>query len=54
MLTRTLVLKVMNNGRKFLTDREIIDRIAKQIESLRCAIEILDSSELTTAKFHKT
>ena len=34
MLIRTLVLKVINNDRKFLTNRQITDRIAKQIELL--------------------
>ena len=32
MLIRTFVLKVIKNGRKFLTDHEIMDRIAEQIE----------------------
>ena len=32
MLIRTLVLKVINNDRKFLTNHQITDRIAKQIE----------------------
>ena len=32
MLIETFVLKVINNDRKSLTDHEIIDRIAEQIE----------------------
>ena len=34
MLILTLVLKVINNERKFLTNHEIIDRTAEQIESV--------------------
>ena len=34
MLIRTSVLKVINNNRKIVTDHEIIDRIAEQIESV--------------------
>ena len=33
-MDRTLVLKVIYNDRKFLTDHEIIDLIAEQIESM--------------------
>ena len=34
MLILTLALKVINNDRKFLTNHEIIDRTAEQIESV--------------------
>ena len=34
MLTRKLVLKAINNEWKILTDHKIIDRIAKQTESV--------------------
>ena len=34
MLIRTFVLKVINNERNILTDHEITDRIAEQIESV--------------------
>ena len=56
MLIRTFVLMVINNDRKSLTDHEIIDRIAEQIESaitqVLQRIEILDSSDpkLTAGK----
>ena len=48
MVIQTFVLKVINNIRKTLTDHEIIDCIAEKIESV---IKIVDSSELTAAKF---
>ena len=34
MLIRTFVLKVINNERKILTNNEVIDCIAEQIESV--------------------
>ena len=34
MLTRTFVLKVLNNDWKILTHHEIIDRIAEQVKSV--------------------
>ena len=34
LLIETFVLKVTNNGRKILTNHEIIDHIAEQIESV--------------------
>ena len=34
MPIQTFVLTVINNERKILTDHEIIDRIAEQIESV--------------------
>ena len=34
MLIRTFVAKIINNDRKLLTDHEIIDRTAEQIESV--------------------
>ena len=34
MLIWTFVLKVINNDRKLLTDHEIVDCIAEQIESV--------------------
>ena len=34
MLTRTFVLKVLNNNWKILTHHEIIDRIAEQVKSV--------------------
>ena len=34
MFFRTFVLKVINNDRKFLTDHEIVDHIAEEIESV--------------------
>ena len=37
MLIRTFVLKVTNNERKKLTHHGIIDRIAEQTKSLKCA-----------------
>ena len=48
ILIQTIVLKVINNKIKILTDHEIIDCIAEKIESV---IKIVDSSELTAAKF---
>ena len=50
MLIRTFVLKVINNERKILTHREIIDPIAGKIVSLQ-RIKIVHSSKLTVAKF---
>ena len=50
MLIRTFVLKVINNERKTLTHREIIDPIAGKIVSLQ-RIKIVHSSKLTVAKF---
>ena len=52
---RTFVLKVINNERKILTHHEIIDRIAEKVVSvitqLCKELKIVDSSELTVAKF---
>ena len=48
MLIRRFILKVINNKRRILTRHEIIDRIAEQIVQ---AIKIVDSSELSAAKF---
>ena len=48
ILIRRFILKVINNKRRILTRHEIIDRIAEQIVQ---AIKIVDSSELSAAKF---